>query len=91
MFTPRLPLSARMNSVLITLIYRCFHSYRTSISILEPVWPDHAITTQREPNSNFLQTKWVVLMLMKLRVNPEAHIMFVHVTTKVEICLVTEK
>jgi len=30
-------------------------------------------------------------MLMWLSMKPNAHILFVHVTTKVEICLVTEK
>jgi len=59
--------------------------------MLEPVWPDNAITTQRAPNSHFVRTKWVILMLMRLSLSPQAHILFVHVTTKVNICLVTEK
>jgi len=30
-------------------------------------------------------------MVKRLILSPKAHIMFVHITTKVEICLVTEK
>jgi len=69
----------------------CVHSYRTSINMLEPVWPDNVITTQRASNSHFLRTKWAILMLMRLSLRPKAHILFVHGTTKVKICLVTEK
>ena len=36
------------------------------ISMLEPVWPDNAITSLRTPNSHFLHTKWAILMLMWL-------------------------
>ena len=62
-----------------------------SISIFEPVWPDNAIRTQRAPNSNFLHAEWAILMLIRLSLSPKVDILFVHVTTNVEICLVTEK
>jgi len=59
--------------------------------MLEPVWPDNAITTQHIPNIHFLDTKWAILMLMKLNLSPKAHIFLFMLGTKVEICLVTEK
>jgi len=55
----------------------------------EPIWPDNSIMTQRTPNSQFLHTKYTILMLVRLSLSRKAHILFVHVTTKVEICLVT--
>ena len=55
------------------------------------MYNDNVITKQRAPNSHFLQSKWTILVLMRLSLSPKAHIMFVHITTKVEICLVTEK
>jgi len=32
---------------------------------------------------------WAILMLMRL--SPKAHILFVHMTTNVEICLITDE
>jgi len=81
--------SAGMNFLLISSV--CFHSYQMFSSIFEPAWPDKGITTQCAPNILFFHTNRAVLMLMKLSLSPKAHILFVHVATKVEMCLVTEK
>ena len=45
MSIPPFRLTAWMNFLLISLMYRSVHSYRTSTSILEAVRSDNAITT----------------------------------------------
>jgi len=75
-----------MNFLLICSVYLSVFSFRTSINILEPVWSRNAITMQRALSNNFLHTKWV-----KLSLSTKAHMLFVQVTTTVEICLVVER
>jgi len=94
MSTPHYHLSAGLHLFLISLMDRSVftvHSYWTSISIFETVWPDNVMTTQHAPYSHFLHTKSAILMLMRLGLSLKAHILFLHVTTKVEVCLVSEK
>jgi len=47
--------------------------------------------TQCAQNSHFIHTKWVIMMLVRLSLNLKLHILFLHMTIKVEICLVTEE
>jgi len=47
--------------------------------------------TQSAPNTHFLHTKSAILMLSRLSLSPKVHILFVHGTAAVEICLITEK
>jgi len=61
-----------------------------SISILKPVLPDNSIVTQRIPNSQFLHTKCAMLKLMRLNLSPKVHILFVHMTTKVEVYFIAK-
>ena len=91
MSTLRFCFSARINVLLMTSnVSLCsqlpvvVQHPRTSIS-------DNANTTECAPNRHFLHTKWAKLMLIRLNLSPKTHVLCVHVTTKVGVCIVTEK
>jgi len=89
MSTLRFRLSAVNNFLLITSVYRTA-SARPSASSNQysPIMP------LRAPSSRFFFAKWAILMHIRLSLSPCAPnhiILFVHVTTKAEMCLVTEE